>query len=263
MSEHSHSKANRIGVFAYGATVYVLFLGTFLYAIGFIADMFVPKGINDGEVGAFVPSILVNASILSLFAVQHTIMARPAFKEWFTRVVPRAAERSTFVLATCLILCTLFWQWRPLPEIVWQVDSIAGRALLHALFAMGFALVLYSTFCIDHFDLFGLRQVWLHLRGFHYTHPGFAQPVIYRLVRNPLMLGFLVAFWSAPTMTQGRLAFALLTTGYILIGVQFEENDLLKMLGDDYRDYRARTPMLIPFLKFRRPKAQVGAATPV
>ncbi len=246
------SRASRLAVFAYGAGVYVLFLGTFLYAMGFVADVGVPKGINDGVRAPLATALLINAALLSMFVVQHTIMARPAFKRRWTRIIPPAMERSTFVLATCIVLGLTFWQWRPLPGVVWDVGHPAGRALLWSLYAGGWMIVLYASFCIDHFDLFGLRQVVLHLRGKAYSHPGFAQPWIYKLVRNPLMLGFMIAFWSAPTMTTGRLLFALLTTGYIFMGIAFEERDLARSLGEDYRRYRATTPMLLPWPRRRR-----------
>jgi protein-S-isoprenylcysteine O-methyltransferase Ste14 len=239
--------------------VYVLFLVTFCYMIGFVGNLVVPQSID--TVGANGPApmavaIVVNALLLSLFAIQHTIMARPGFKVWWTTIVPRPVERSTFVLATCIVLVLTVWQWRAMPEIVWSVENAAGRAVLYALFTAGWVLVLYATFCIDHFDLFGLRQVVLHLQGKEYTHPGFAMPWIYKLIRNPLMAGFLLAFWATPVMTQGHLLFAILTTGYILVGIQFEERDLIQALGEDYRKYRAMTPMLLPF---PRPRVAVPA----
>lgn len=240
------NKTKRIAYFAYGAAVYVLFLATLLYMIGFVGNWIVPKSIDSGTPASLTTAILINGGILALFAIQHAIMARPKFKAWWTQIIPQQIERSTFVLATCSILILLVWQWRPLPEFVWHVESVAGRALLNSLCVIGWLTVVYSSFCIDHFDLFGLRQVVLALRGKEYTDPGFAMPWIYKLVRNPLMLGFLLAFWSTPDMTQGHLLFAVLTTGYILIGVQLEERDLADKLGDDYRNYRAKTPMLLP-----------------
>jgi protein-S-isoprenylcysteine O-methyltransferase Ste14 len=191
-------------------------------------------------------------------------MARPAFKAWWTRIIPHAMERSTFVIATCAVFALLFWQWRAMPEFVWHVENPVGRGLLFAISAAGILLVLYASFCIDHFDLFGLRQVILNLRGKRYTHPGFARPVLYRIVRNPLMLGFIVAFWSTPDMTVGHLFFAAMTTGYIIFGVSMEERDLLKLLGEEYRLYRERTPMLIPGLRRRRAEGpQRAKAAPV
>jgi len=253
MNESTPSMASRIGCFLYGAVVYVVFLATFSYMIGFVGNLVVPKSIDTGEAGPTGLAIVVNALLLSLFAIQHTIMARPGFKAWWTKIVPAAIERSTFVLVTCIVLILMVWQWRAMPEIVWSVESTMGRYLLFGMFAGGWALVLYATFCIDHFDLFGLRQVVLHLQGKNYTHPGFAMPWLYKMVRNPLMLGFLLAFWSTPVMTQGHLLFSILVTGYVFVGIQFEERDLLKALGEQYRLYRARTPMIFPFPKRSAP----------
>lgn len=245
--DRSHSDLKRrVAYLVYGALAYGLFLVTFCYAIGFISNAVVPKSIDIGRVEPARTAILINVALLSLFVIQHTVMARPAFKAAWTRIVPPPIERSTFVLATCGVLGLLFWQWRPLPALVWNVELPALRYALHGLAALGWLLVLYSSFLIDHFDLFGLRQVVLYWRGRAYTHPGFATPWLYRVVRNPLMLGFITAFWATPSMSQGRLLFAGLATGYILIGIAFEERDLSRMLGEDYRRYRARTPMLIP-----------------
>ncbi|MCG8405365.1 MAG: isoprenylcysteine carboxylmethyltransferase family protein [Phycisphaerales bacterium] len=255
METKSSSVGNRVGFFVYGAATYVLFLAVFLYMVGFAANRVVPKSI-DSISGAAEPvgwAILVNVLLLSLFAIQHTIMARPGFKQWWTRFVPSPIERSTFVLVTNAVLVLIFWQWRAMPEVVWSVESHVGSLMLHALCALGWLLALYSTFCIDHFELFGLRQVYLNLRGRTPRHPGFATPWLYRMVRNPLMLGFMIAFWATPTMTQGHLLFALVNTAYIvIIGIRFEERDLLKMLGEEYRRYRERTPMLFPWPRPRR-----------
>lgn len=246
MTSHVTDHRHRTAFLLYGVVAYTIFLGTFLYAMGFVGNLVVPKSIDSGEPGPMGQSIIINVLLLSLFVVQHTIMARPEFKEWWTRMVPKPIERSTFVLATCAVLILMFWQWRPLPEMVWSVQNSAGRAILYGLFAAGWGLVLYSSLLINHFDLFGLRQVILYFRGTEYHHPGFVMPRLYRVVRNPLMLGFLIAFWSTPDMSRGHLLFAVLTTGYILMGIWFEERDLIKILGDEYRAYRARTPMLIP-----------------
>ncbi len=230
----------------YGTIVYVLFLGIFTYTIGFIEGAVVPKHVDTGTPGPLAEAITINALLLTLFVIQHTIMARPWFKQAWTRIIPAPIERSTFVLATVCALALIYWQWRPMPEVVWRVDGAAATAL-YALSGFGWLLVLYSTFCIDHFGLFGLRQVVLHLLGKGHADPSFVMPWLYKLVRNPLMLGFLIAFWSTPNMTQGHLLFAGLVTGYVFVGVWFEERDLLVLLGDDYRAYRARTPMLLPF----------------
>ena len=238
--------------FAYGLACYLIFFGTLVYLIGFVDGLIVPRDINDGPAGTAGFAVLVNLALIGLFAVQHTIMARPSFKRWLTTIVPKPIERSTFVLVTSLILILLFWQWRAMPTVVWDVTHPTLRIALTVISLGGWVLVLYSSFLIDHFDLFGLRQVWLHFRGIPYTHPRFQQPMLYRMVRNPLMLGFLIAFWVGPSMTQGGLLFAAAMTGYVLIGIQFEEKDLSSLLGADYEQYRARTPMLFPFPRGRR-----------
>lgn len=235
-----------MAIFGYGLACYLIFFGTFVYLAGFVEGLVVPRDIDDGPGGPMGIAVATNLGLILLFAVQHTIMSRPGFKRWFTSIVPVQAERSTFVLVTSLIFMLMFWQWRAMPEVVWEVANSNARTALLVVSLGGWGLVLYSSFLIDHFDLFGLRQVWLHFRGTAYTHPEFRQPMLYRMVRNPLMLGFLIAFWAAPTMTQGRLLFAAAMTGYILIGIQFEERDLSKLLGEAYQQYRARTPMLIP-----------------
>lgn len=262
MQSSEASLAGRIGCFVYGLIAYVCFLVALTYAAGFVSNLVVPKGIDSGETGPTSTAMLVNALLLGLFAVQHTIMARPAFKRWWTKIIPQPIERSTFVLVTSLVFFLMFWQWRPLPTVVWSVEAPVFRAILYACFASGFLLVLYSSFLIDHFDLFGLRQVTLHLRGKEYTHPEFAQPMLYRIVRNPLMLGFLIAFWFTPDMTQGHLLFSIMVTGYIFVGIQFEERDILKELGEDYARYRERTPMVFPFLKRRKSVAYESTSEP-
>lgn len=236
----------------YGIVSYAAFLAAFCYSIGFVEGVVVPKAINDGPVGETVPSILLNVVLLGLFAIQHTIMARPAFKNWWCRLVPRPIERSTFVLVASALLALMMWQWRPLPEVVWQLDAPLPRNAVLALSFGGWLLVLYATFVIDHFDLFGLRQAWFHFRNVEYHHPPFVERTIYKVVRHPLMLGFLIAFWAAPTMSQGRLLFAVVTTAYILVAVRIEERDLVAMLGESYKDYRRRTPRLFPFLPIGR-----------
>ncbi len=238
-------------VMLYGIIGYASFLIAILYAIGFLGGFVVPKPINTGDSAPPALSVLIDSLLLGLFAVQHTIMARPAFKKWWTRFIPVAIERSTFVLIASLIFLLLFWQWRPLPTVVWSVEHSVAKALLVGLSLAGWALVFYSSFLIDHFDLFGLRQTFFHWRGRTYSHPAFQQPLLYRLVRNPLMLGFLIAFWSTPVMTQGHLLFAALATAYIFVGIQFEERDLLRILGENYRRYRQRTPMLLPWPRRR------------
>lgn len=240
------SFAARLAVLAYGSVVYAAFLATFLYAAGFVGGVFVPKGIDDGPAVPWTEALLVNGGILGLFAVQHSIMARQWFKRRWTRIVPAAVERSTFVLATCAILTTLFVQWRPIEGTLWSVGSPAARAVLWTLFGLGWGLVLVTTFLIDHFDLFGLKQVIRYFRGTPHREPSFLVRSIYRRVRHPLYLGFLVGFWATPEMTLGHALFAALATGFILVAVRFEEADLVRAHGQDYVRYRQRVPMLVP-----------------
>jgi len=242
----------RISFFLYGLVAYLLFFAAILYGIGFVGNLIVPKGIDDGVVGPLSTAVSVNVSLLLLFAVQHNVMARPWFKDWWTRFVPRPIERSTYVAAASLILLFLYWQWRPMPEVVWHIDSATGRGVLWALYFAGWAIVLYSSFVIDHFELFGLRQVWLYLWGREHMTAPFSERALYRWVRHPLMLGFIIAFWAAPTMSQGRLLFAVVTTLWILIAIQIEERDLVDCIGEPYQSYRKRTPMLVPWVNLRR-----------
>lgn len=242
---------NRVVAFVYGAVAYVLFLVAFLYAIGFVGNLVVPKSIDTGAPGPFGQSLLINLGLLGLFAVQHSVMARQGFKAWWTKFVPRPIERSTFVLFTSLILLLIFFQWRPMPAVVWEVENTIGRQLLWALFWFGFGLVLVSTFVIDHFDLFGLRQVFLYLRGVGYRHPEFKVTTLYRVVRHPLLLGFMIAFWATPRMTVGHLVFAVATTAYMLIAIQLEERDLARIHGDAYERYRQEVPMVLPIPRRR------------
>jgi len=240
----------RVLVFLYGLVSYVLFLGVFLYAIGFVGGFAVPKAIDDGEVVSLTTAILIDAGLLAVFALQHTIMARPGFKQAWTRIIPSAAERSTYVMITNLLFIVLFWQWRPMPELVWSLEGAPATALW-ALFWLGWVVVLVSTFMIDHFDLFGLRQVTLFLRGEEYSAPRYVERLLYRFVRHPIMLGFIVAFWAAPQASQGRLFFAFMTTAYVLVALRFEERDLLRAHGEDYRAYQRRVSMLFPLPKGR------------
>jgi protein-S-isoprenylcysteine O-methyltransferase Ste14 len=237
---------------AYGVASYVVFLASFLYAVGFVGDFLVPKSINSGMRGPLAVALLVDLLLLALFALPHSIMARPSFKRWWTRFVPPPVERSTYVLTSSLLLGLLFWKWRPIPVVIWQVAHPLGRWLLHAVFGLGWIVVLLSTFLIDHFDLFGLRQVALHASGRAYTPIAFQTPGLYRYVRHPLMLGFLLAFWAAPTMTGGRLLFAAGTTAYILLALSWEERDLISLYPERYEAYRQQVGMLLPLPKIRK-----------
>ena len=249
---------NRYLTVGYGAVCYVVFLAAFLYAIGFVGNLIVPRSIDNGVAASIGEAMVVNVLLLGVFAVQHSVMARPAFNRWWTRLVPKTIERSTYVLISSLVLFLMFWQWRTMPAIIWDVAWTPGRIVLWALFAAGWVTVLLSTFMISHFDLFGLRQVYLAWRGTPYTDLEFRTSLLYRVVRHPLMLGFIVAFWAAPTMTAGHLLFAAATTGYILIALQLEEHDLNAALGEQYRDYRGHVPMLIPGLHRRGDHAAPG-----
>lgn len=236
----------------YGAACYLVFLATFLYAIGFVAGVGVPKHIDNGAIAPWPVAALTDIALLTLFAVQHSAMARPAFKRRWTRIVPPAIERSTYVLCSSLALVAMYVWWRPLPGVVWHVDAPALAWLLYAVSACGWLLVLTGTFLISHFELFGLRQVWLHARGRVAPEAPFVTRAYYRVVRHPLMLGFLVAFWATPHMTWGHLLFALMTTGYIVAAVKFlEERDLVAAHGETYRRYQREVPMLLPLPRRR------------
>lgn len=235
----------RILVLAYGLFAYVAFLGVFIYAIGFVGNIGVPRAIDGVPLAPFATALLIDLSVLTVFAVQHSVMARPAFKRAWTRVVPPVVERSTFVLATSAALSLLYWQWQPLGGVVWSLQTPALRVALHVLSGCGWLTVLVATFLIDHFELFGLKQVWSHFRGRRPAPASFVTPGPYQHVRHPLYLGFIVAFWAAPTMTATHLLFAVMTTAYILVAIQLEERDLLAA-HPEYSAYRRRVPMLFP-----------------
>jgi len=238
----------------YGIISYLAFLGTILYAIGFVGNHVVPKTIDGEPQVPLASAILTNASLLLLFAMQHSIMARPTFKRRWTRIIPAELERSSFVLLSSICLVLMMWQWQPIGGIVWSVKNEMLNTVLHIAYLTGWAIVFVSTFLINHFDLFGLRQVWLYFRGKPYSGLPFRLPGLYRLVRHPLYLGFLVAFWSTPVMTVAHLLFAILTTGYILTAIRFEEKDLIVQFGEKYRTYKTWAPMLIPFTKRKAAK---------
>lgn len=236
----------RLFTLLYGVTGYAVFFATFLYLIGFITGLVVPVHVDAGGPESPLPAaLLIDAALIALFGVQHTVMARPWFKRWLTRSVPQPMERTLFMLVTCAVFALMFWQWRPIPTVLWTTGGALANVLLGVCFT-GFGIVLLSTFLIDHFDLFGLRQTWLAFRGRPYTQKPFAERSLYRFVRHPLMLGFLLAMWAAPTMTVGRFAFAAYYTVYVLIALVFEERDLVGAHGAAYREYQRRVPKLLP-----------------
>jgi methanethiol S-methyltransferase len=239
----------RIVTFIYGLAAYAFFLVTFLYAIGFVTGLVVPKTIDSGTVVPVAEALIVNLALLSIFAIQHSVMARPAFKRWWTKIIPSAAERPTYVLLATLALAAILAHWRPMPEIVWRVSEPQLAFALIGLSLAGWLLVLVATFMISHFELFGLRQVIMNLLGRNIPPAEFKTPGLYKLVRHPIYLGFVIAFWATPVMTVGHFLFAAVTTAYIFVGIFLEERDLIETFGDDYRRYRARVSMLIPFMR--------------
>jgi methanethiol S-methyltransferase len=243
----------------YSVAVYAFFLATFVYAILFVEGLVVPKTIDSGEAGELLPSLLINAGLLGIFAVQHSVMARPSFKKFWTRIVPKEIERSTYVLFASLALALILWQWRPLPQLVWSVSNDAAVIAIVALSWSGWALLLASTFLISHFHLFGLSQGFTRLLGIKEGGDhAFVTPLFYRWIRHPIYAGFIIAFWAAPHMSVGRLFFAIATTGYIFIGIFFEERDLVGEFGDRYRQYRRQVGMLFPKLGGNRPQEKAA-----
>lgn len=252
LSQANPNLVSRIAVFVYGLVCYAIFFATFLYAIGFVGNLVVPRSIDSTPILSLGNAVGVNIALLTAFGLQHSIMARPAFKTWWTRIVPKPAERSTYVLFSSLCLIALFYLWQPVGFTIWNIENPVFRAALYAVFATGWLTVLTTTFLINHFDLFGLRQVYLYLCGKEYTTLKFVMPGPYKHIRHPLYLGWLMAFWATPTMTATHLLFAVITTAYILVAIQFEERDLIAVHGKEYAEYRRRVPMLIPFRKGRQ-----------
>lgn len=245
----SGSLLARTIAFLYGLIAYAVFFVTFLYAIGFVEGVIVPTTIDSGIVTPTTTAVIINLVLMSIFALQHSVMAREQFKRWWTQFVPQSVERTTYVLLASLALALLFWQWRPIPTVVWHVANPGLAMAITALSYLGWVIVLTSTFLINHFELFGLQQVANNLGGRAMPAPRFREPLYYRFVRHPIYLGFIIAFWAAPTMTAGHLLFAAVTTAYILVGIQLEERDLIELFGDQYRAYRNRVSMLVPWRK--------------
>ena len=241
----------------FACVTYLIFLVAFLYAIAFVGNLPAPKTIDSGMPGPVGAALAIDTLLLGIFAIQHSVMARPAFKRWWTRLVPEPVERATYVLLSSLSLLLLYWLWRPIPDLIWSATNPAAAAVLESVSGFGWGLALLSTFLIDHFELLGLRQVYARLRGEALPPPAFKTPFLYRNVRHPLYLGFLIAFWATPAMTAGHLLFAIATTGYVLIGIQLEERDLIALFGDRYRRYRREVSMLVPL-----PGRKAGAEGP-
>jgi len=247
--EHRSNLAGRIVAFLYGVVAYVFFFVTFLYAIGFVEDLVVPTTIDTGLSAPTMQALIINLILMSIFAIQHSVMARQQFKRWWTQFVPASVERTTYVLFATLALALLLWQWRPMPEVVWQVANPQAATAITAVSLIGWLIVLTSTFLINHFELFGLHQVANNLTGRPMPAPRFRMPLYYKFVRHPIYLGFIIAFWAAPTMTLGHLLFAAVTTAYIFVGIQLEERDMVEVFGDQYRSYKKRVSMLLPWRK--------------
>jgi protein-S-isoprenylcysteine O-methyltransferase Ste14 len=246
---------HRTAVFVYGVVSYAIFFATFLYLAGFLGNFVVPKSVDSGIVGPIGAAILVNTLLVLVFGIQHTVMARPTFKKWLDKFVSKPAERSTYVMATNIALIALFWLWQPMTGTIWDVQNTIGQAVLWALFGLGWLIVLVTTFLINHFDLFGLRQVWLYFRGVEYTAVSFRNPGPYSYVRHPLYVGWLIAMWATPSMSTGHLLFAVTNTIYILVAIYFEERNLIEF-HPEYAEYRKNVPMLIPRLTIKKPNSE-------
>ena len=251
----------KVAVVTYGAVAYMSFAAALLYFMGFMANFAVPKGIDTGETGPLVPSLAINIALVALFGLQHTVMARPGFKEVWTKLVPKPIERSTYVIATFLVMALMFWQWRPIPFVVWRFDSTAGQVAMQTLYWGGYAVVALATFMINHFDLFGLRQVYMFARGERYRHLPFQTKGFYNYTRHPLMAGWLLTFWATPVMTVGHMVFAAAATGYILIALVYEERDLIRFHGTRYEDYKRQVNAFLPLRKFRTPGPELTPST--
>ena len=243
------NRMHKLTAFLFGAVAYLTFLFTILYAIGFVEGLVVPKDINTGAKSSVFEALAIDLALMSLFAVQHSVMARNSFKQWWTRFIPKPVERSTYVLLASLVLLLLFWLWRPMPAVIWHIEEPEIAAVITGVSFVGWVVVFTSTYLINHFELFGLLQVANHLTGREMSPPIFRTPLLYNFVRHPIYLGFIIAFWAAPTMTVGHLLFAAVTTAYIFVGIWLEERDLTAMFGDDYRRYRERVSMLLPWRK--------------
>lgn len=239
----------RVISFVYGVLAHLSFLLILVYLIGFLANVGVPKSIDSGPATPFGQALAINIALLALFAIPHSVMARPGFKQWWTTIIPTHLERSTYVLISNVFVVLLMWQWRPMTEVIWNVEHPVGTVVLWGLFGLGWFVLVFASFMINHFDLFGTRQVYLHLRGEVYTLPTFKATGFYKYIRHPLMLGWLLGFWSTPQMTVGHLVFAVGTTVYILVAIQIEERDLVKFHGEAYEQYRRQVSMLLPFKK--------------
>jgi methanethiol S-methyltransferase len=239
----------RFAAFLYGAVAYLTFLVTILCAIGFVSGLVVPKTIDTGATSPARTAIIIDLALMSLFAVQHSVMARKRFKQWWTQFIPKSVERSTYVLFASLTLLLLFWQWRPMSAIIWEIEEAEIAAVIMGLSILGWVIVFTSTFLINHFELFGLHQIANNLMGRKMPEPTFRTPLYYKFVRHPIYLGFIIAFWAAPTMSAGHLLFAAVTTAYIFVGILLEERDLIDLFGDEYRNYKRRVSMLVPWRK--------------